>query len=90
MASQDFDATGAPADIVAGLSLAEGTRYQGQNVSTTATLRIRESVTAPAADARAIRIEAGGSFTLGPDGTNGIWLWTDETGGCPVIITDAP
>ena len=89
MASQDFDATGAPADIVAGLGLSSGTHYQGQNTSTTATLRVRESVAAPAADARAIRIEAGGVFTTNPDG-DGIWLWTDDTAGCPVIITESP
>ena len=90
MASQDFDAMGAPTDIVAGLGLAAGELYQGQNTSTTATLRVRESVAAPTADARAIRIEAGGNFTFSPDGTNGIWLWTDEPAGCPVILTPAP
>ena len=89
MASQDFDASQVPVDIVTGLSLAAGTLYQAQNTSTTATLRIREAAVAPAADARAIRIEAGGVFTINPDG-DGIWLWTDDTAGCPVILTPAP
>ena len=90
MASQDFDATLVPADIVAGLGLSAGTLYQGQNVSTTATLRVRQAAVAPGADARAIRIEASGSFSIEPDGTNGIWLWTDDPGSCPVIVTEAP
>ena len=89
MASRDFDATGTPKEIVADLGLSLGARYQGQNVSTVATLRVREATVAPAATDRAIRIEAGGIFTIRPDGTNGIWLWTDEPD-CPVIVTPAP
>ena len=88
MPSQDYDATLVPADIVTGLSLAEGTQYQGQNTSTIATLRIREAAVAPDANARAIRVEAGGVFTIKPDG-DGIWVWTDDAAGCPVILTEA-
>ena len=90
MASQDFDASQVPVDIVADLGLTVGTLYEGQNVSTTATLRVRQAAAAPSADARAIRVEASGSFRLSPDGTNGVWVWTDDPGGCPVIVTEAP
>ena len=87
MASQDFDATTTPQDIVAALSLTAGKLYFCQNVSTTATLRIRDAATAPAATERALRVEAGGDFSIRPGG-DGLWLWTDEPGGCPVIVTE--
>ena len=90
MPSQDYDATLVPADIVADLGLVVGQLYEGQNVSTTATLRVRQAAVAPSADARAIRIEASGTFTIAPDGIDGIWLWTDDRAGCPVIITESP
>ena len=89
MASQDFDATGAPQDIVAALSLADGMSYAGQNLSTTATLFIREAAAAPAAGARAFKVEAGSPFNIKPSAAP-IWLWTDDAGGCPVIVGEAP
>ena len=87
MPSQDFVARAAPADVVAALALDTGTRYTCQNVSTTATLFAREAATMPAVTDMAFRVEAGGNFTIKPDGTP-IWMWTDN-GNCPVILDDA-
>ena len=84
----DFDATGTPSDIVAALSLAQGTRYSGQNVSNTATLFVREAASAPAVTDRAFRVQSGGEFTLRPAG-GPVWLWTDEADGCAVIVAEA-
>ena len=85
----DFDATRAPTDIVAALSLAQGTRYTGQNVSGTATLFVREATAAPAVTERAFRVESGGQFTIRPSGSP-IWLWTDDSAECAVILAVAP
>ena len=90
MASQDFDASTAPQDIVAALSLAAGTVYSGQNVSTFATLRVREAASVPASTARAYKVEAGGQFTISPKTGEGIYVWTDESAGCAVIVTESP
>ena len=57
-----------PTDIVAGLSLAVGTAYSGQNISTFATLCFREAVGVPGATARAFRVKAGGDV---PDQAGG-------------------
>ena len=89
MPSQDFDATTTPQDVVAALSLTDGTRYTGQNVSTVATLRVRQATGAPAPTARAHKVEAGGSFTIEPMAGQGVFVWTDEAGGCAVIVTEA-
>ena len=89
MAAQDFNATTTPRDIVDELGLVVGTRYTIQNVSTVATLRFREAVTPPSPDARAFRAEAGSAFALKPDGTNGIFLWTDDAEGAPVICSES-
>ena len=88
MASQDFDATRVPADIVADLGLAIGRSYGGQNLSTIATLLFREAAIAPDATARAFRVESGGVFTLEPQSGVGIWLWSDEAAGCPVVVSE--
>ena len=88
MASQDFVARAVPTDVVAALSLVSSTRYTCQNVSTIATLFVREAVAMPAVTDMAFRIEAGGNFTINPDGTP-IWMWTDN-GSCPVVLDDAP
>ena len=87
MPSQDFMARAAPDDIVAALRLVNGTSYTCQNVSTIATLFVREAVAMPAATALAFRVEAGGNFNIKPDVTP-IWLWTDN-GSCPVILDDS-
>ena len=84
----DFDATGTPVDVVADLSLTQGTLYEGQNVSTVATLFIREHASQPAITARAFRIESGGGFRIKPTG-DPVWLWTDNHV-CPVILSEAP
>ena len=89
MASRDFDASMVPQDLVAALGLVAGTLYAAQNVSTTATLFVREDSVVPEPTARAFRIEAGGHFTCSPTG-NPIWLWTDDLAGCPVLLDEAP
>ena len=88
MPAVDFNATGTPTDIVAALSLSQGERYTGQNVSNTATLFVREATAAPAVTDRAFRVQSGGTFTLRPSGEP-VWLWTDEADGCPVILAEA-
>ena len=50
MVAQDFIAQTEPTDIVAELSLSIGTAYSCQNVSTFATLRIREEIATPDRD----------------------------------------
>lgn len=89
MAAMDFDATNVPTDVVAALSLTAGIKYTGQNVSTTATLFIREVSSQPAANARAFKMEAGANFVLEAD-SGPIYLWTDDDAGCPVILNEAP
>ena len=84
----DFDATETPADVVAALSLGQGVRYTCQNLSTVATLFVREQATQPPVTARAFRIESGGNFTLKPEG-DPIWAWTDNHT-CPLILSEAP
>ena len=90
MASLDFDATAQPTDVIAALSLARGRSYEGQNVSTTATLYLRDVAVGgavPEPTSRAKRVEASGTFTIRPDG-DPTYLWTDAPGGCPVIFTE--
>ena len=83
----DFTATAVPA----ALALQPGAVYDGQNVSNTATLFVREATSIPAVTDRGFRVESGGHFDVaGPwPGTAGIWLWTDEAA-CAVILTVAP
>ena len=89
MASLDFSAVETPIDIVADLSLAVGTTYACQNISTFSTLRFREAVAMPGVIARAFRVEAGGAFQLKPEAGTPIWVWTDEAP-CPVIVATRP
>ena len=89
MAAMDFDATLVPRDIVAGLSLATGTRYTVQHVGVHGTMFVRESAAEPAPSARAFRVEAGVPVTIEPDGEP-IWFWTDEPDGVPVLVNAAP
>ena len=88
MAAQDFDATMTPVDVVAALNLNTGIAYSVQNVGTGPTLFIRDSATAPSPGDRAFRVEAGGAFSIRPEANIPIYLWTDDTEGCPVIITE--
>ena len=89
MASLDFTATETPTDIVTGLSLAVGTTYACQNISTFATLRFREAVAMPGAAARAFRVEASGAFELRPEASIPIWVWTDDAP-CQIIVSVRP
>ena len=88
MASENFDASVVPRDIVAALGLTVGTAYTGQNLSTVATLLFREAAAMPDATARAFRVEAGGAFTLEPQSGVGIWLWSDDPLGCPILVSE--
>ena len=90
MAAIDVDVTVTPQDVVTVAGLTAGTPYQVQNVSTTATLFVREAVNAPAAGARGFRVEAGGNATIRPEAGAAVWLWTDDPAGrCPVILDEA-
>ena len=88
MPAVDFDATASPVDMAAAVGLTQGQSYTGQNVSTVATLYVRPAAMAPAVTARAFRVEAGGSFTVKPNGSP-VWCWTDDPAGCPVILDQA-
>ena len=89
MPSLDFNATGTPQSIAAALGLASGQEYVGQNLSTVATLFVREADAAPTPDARTHRHEAGSFFYFTPGGTSSLWVWTDDPDGCAVIVTEA-
>ena len=84
----DFTATAVPA----ALTLQPGAVYDGQNVSNTGTLFVREATSIPAVTDRGFRVESGGHFEVaGPwPGTADIWLWTDSEADCAVILTVAP
>ena len=89
MVSRDFNATEQPTDIVADLSLAVGTAYSGQNISTISTLFVREAVAMPDATAPAFRVESGSAFQIKPEPGQGVWLWTDEAP-CKIILATRP
>ena len=83
----DFDATLIPVDVVAALNLEYGLDYLLQNVAPSATLFVRESLTAPAVTERGFKVESGGRFVLRPKPIDvPLWLWTDEPAGCAVIV----
>ena len=86
-ASMDFVATVAPQNVVATLSLQNGTRYTAQNIAQASTVFVREQAAAPQAGEAAFRIEPGQDFTLQPDGTP-IWIWADSA--AAIILTEAP
>ena len=86
----DFDATLVPQDIVADLGLQAGKKYAGQNVSTTATLFTRPATSVVNTGDRAFRAEAGGTFVLDVKSGQSLWMWTDDAGGCPVIVNEVP
>ncbi len=89
MASLDFDASPVPADIVSALGLAVGTSYVLQNLSTVATLFVREASAMPSATDRAFRIESSGTFTVKPVTGSQVFLWTDDLV-CPCIVSESP
>ena len=87
MAAIDFDLTAVPLDLVA--SLPSGMTFACQNISTTATVFVRESAAVPGPSDRAFRIEAVGNFNVKNTGTP-IWAWTDDPAGAAVIATESP
>lgn len=89
MATQDFDASAAPLDLVTALGLTRGETYTVQNLSTVATMFFRSAAAAPAPGARGFRIEASGAVVVRvPTGTDGVFVWTDGAA-APGIIDDA-
>ena len=89
MASRNFNATSTPQSIASVVVLTDGQQYVGQNVSTTATLFVREAAVQPAPTMRAHRHESGAFFYFTPGGTTSLWAWTDDPAGCAVIVTEA-
>ena len=91
MASQDFDATADPRDIVVALSLEPGKAYLMQNADSTATVRVREAATQPDPAARAHLLTPGADVIVKvPDaGSDGVWVWTYDPAGASVILTNA-
>ena len=89
MTTLGFRASTAPADIVAALGMVAPVVYSVQNISAPpATLYVREGGPVPDAAAPAWRVESGGDLPLRYDGAP-IWVWTDDAGGCPVILREA-
>ena len=86
--TRDFLVTGAPQDLVAGLSLTVGTTYSLQNVDSVARIFVRIQATAPTAGARG-NILAVGEFSYPTaDPGDGIWVWTDRPPAA-LIVNDA-
>ena len=77
-----------PADIVQAKELTVGKTYYGQNLSTTATLFGRPGTNQPALTVPAFRYEAGADFEFTVKVNEKIWMWTDESGGCPIILNE--
>ena len=89
MASKDFTATDVPRSLESVLGLQIGTTYYLQNVSASASLRLRSAAVKPAASARAHIIQSGGDITISPQMNVATWAWTDD-GTCPSIVTEGP
>ena len=91
MASQDFDATAVPQDIVAVLSLTPGKTFLMQNADSTATVRVREAATQPdpAARAHLLTPSADVIVKVPEAGSDGVWIWTYDPAGASVILTNA-
>ena len=90
MATMEFDATQAPADLIADLSLSAGTTYTIQHVGTTGTLYVKRAVAAPSPGDRAFKVEAGGFIGVNADTGEGIFVWTDDAAGVPLVVDEVP
>ena len=84
MPTYDFRATASPKDLVAELNLSQG-QYAVQNVDRTASVLMRESVSAPSAGELGIRLAPGDAWTL-IVATEPVWAWSNDAGGCSVVI----
>ena len=84
----DHDVTTVPTDVVATLSLTVGKTYYGMNLSTVATVFGRTKADQPAVTERAYRYESGAEFEFSVETDEKIWLWTDDSGGCPIILNE--
>ena len=89
MASRNFDATLVPRSLETVLGLSVGDVCFMQNLSSSATLFVRQAAVAPAATARAHQIFAGEDITVKVDETSRLWAWTDDPEGCPAILTNS-
>ena len=89
MATENFDATTDPVDVVADKSLTAGTRYWIQNVDPAARLYFREDAAKPAgATLRGHTLAFGESLYLEPASGTKAWLWTTGTT-CAAVVTEA-
>ena len=90
MATRNFDATGDPANIVAALSLAVGTRYAIQNVDPNARLFVREAAVKPTGGAlRGFVLAPFESAGFKPQTGIGVWCWTDRADGARAVVGEA-
>ena len=84
----DYTVTTTPVDVVTALNLESGKAYYGQNLSTTATLFGRSQGPQPSLPVRAFRYEAAGDFEFTVGAGEKTWFWTDDPGGCPIILNE--
>ena len=92
MATHNLDVSTSPRSVATAigfaLAVSRGTvdRIEIQNVSTTATLFVREQVMPPTAGHRGRRVESGGVYETLLHGSAAIWVWTDDPGGCACVV----
>ena len=84
MPTYDVRALEVPQDLVASLSLTEGT-YTLQNIDRTAVLWLRESVDAPASGELGIRLMPGDTW-LAVVASEPIWAWSFDSAGCLLVV----
>ena len=84
MATQIFAVTATPADIVAGLSLADGTTHSAQNVSGVH-IKVLEAATAPDAEDAALLVRPEATFTIVPASGEQVYVWSTGTDGTVVV-----
>ena len=90
MAHQEQALTDIPTDIVAALSLADGTKYSLQNLSNFR-LMLAEAAAAPDSDSEAVNIiVGGGSWIIEPAAATNIYLWADRDNQVSVSVNEVP
>ena len=91
VATRNVDVSPEPANIVAALSLAPGTRYAIQNVDPNARIFVREAAVKPTGGAlRGFVVAPFETGTFQPEPGIGLWLWTDRADGAKAVIGEAP
>lgn len=87
MATRNVDATPAPTNIVAALSLTVGTRYTLQNIDPAARIFLRTAAVQPTGGAlRGFVIAPFEAATVTPEANVGIWLWSDRADGAKAVL----